>query len=59
MNGTVIDIAGITINVNSVCLECSSDKANILIISDGSKIVTIDIAFGKIINVNEKNSSSK
>jgi len=50
MNGTVIDIQGINVSVNPISLEDSTDIAYILTITDGSKEIIIQIAFGKIIN---------
>lgn len=50
MNGTVIDIQGISVMVNPISMEDSTDMAYNLTITDGKKEVTIQIAFGKIIN---------
>ena len=55
MNGTVIDIQGISVSVQSVSLEDSSDKAQTIIIRDEFKNeVSISIMFGKIISVCKK-----
>lgn len=48
MNGTVIDIAGITVNVLPIDLEDSTDKAYLLTITDGHKQITLSISYGRI-----------
>lgn len=48
MNGTIIDVPGITINVASIDMQDSTDTAHVIIISDGEKKVEIEINFGKI-----------
>ena len=59
MNGTVIDINGISCSVNPIELQDSTDKANIITISDGDREVKIEIIFGKITQItNEKVRSS-
>lgn len=55
MNGTVIDIQGVTVNVQSIDLEDSTDKANIISFVDNrGKIVELIISYGQITEVNEK-----
>lgn len=50
MNGTIIDIPGISVSVNPISLEDSTDKAHVITIKDEyGKQVQITIAFGKII----------
>lgn len=52
MNGTVIDIPGISVSVNPISLEDSSDKAYVINVKDSyGKIVTLEISFGKITNI--------
>jgi hypothetical protein len=48
MNGTIIDIKGITTNITPVELEDSTDKSYLITISDGNKEITITIAYEKI-----------
>ena len=49
MNGTIIDIPGITVSVHPISLEDSSDKAHIIIIKDEhNKEIKIEIIFDKI-----------
>lgn len=48
MNGTVIDIQNIFVNVIPIYLENSTDKAYILEITDKEKKITIEISYGKI-----------
>lgn len=50
MNGTIVDIQGINVSVTPITMEHSVDMAYILTIGDGTKEVSIQIAFGKIIN---------
>lgn len=60
MNGTVIDIAGISCNVYPIDLEDSTDKAYLVTFKDNrGKVVELVISYGQITEVNEKNSSSK
>lgn len=52
MNGTVIDIEGISVDVNHISLEDSTDKAYMITIKDEhGRQIKIDIAFGEIINI--------
>lgn len=51
MNGSVIDIPGININVNVIDMEDSTDKVHILKINDGNKSVTIEIIYNKITKI--------
>ena len=48
MNGTVIDISGLSVKVIPIDLEDSTDKAHLLIISDGNKEITLTISYGRI-----------
>lgn len=48
MNGTVIDIPGITVSVTPIELQDSTDAAHLLTITDGNKSIQITIAYGKI-----------
>jgi len=48
MNGTVIDIQGITIQSIPIQNEDSTDKAQLITLTDGIKQITIFIAYGKI-----------
>ena len=55
MNGTIIDINGITCTTNPIEMQDSTDKAHIITLSDGEREVTIEIMFGKITQItNEK-----
>ena len=55
MNGTIIDIPGIHVSINTIYLEDSSDKAQTIIIKDEhNQEVTINIMFGKIVSVCKK-----
>ena len=51
MNGTVIDIPGIHVDIGAIELEDSTDQANTITIYDdyGNK-VTLTTMFGKIID---------
>lgn len=52
MNGTIIDIPGINVNVNPVSMEHSPDCAHVIEIKDQhGKVITICTAFGKITKV--------
>ena len=52
MNGTIIDISGITVNVNTIDLEDSTDKASVLTIRDeAGEQITLNISYGKITEV--------
>jgi len=60
MNGTIIDIAGISCNVYPIDLEDSTDKAYLVsFIDNRGKQVELIISYGQITEVNEKSSSSK
>jgi hypothetical protein len=48
MNGTVIDIIGINVNVNPIEMQDSSDMAHIITISDGKRKVQITVIYGNI-----------
>ena len=48
MSEKVIDIAGITIDVQTIDLEDSTDKACILTIKDEFKQVILTISYGRI-----------
>ena len=60
MNDTTINISGITIVHHIIDMEDSTDTANVLIIKDerGAE-VRVEILFGNINKVYEKNCSSK
>ena len=52
MNGTIIDISGITVNVNTIDLEDSTDKASVLTIRDeAGEQITLNISYVKITEV--------
>ena len=52
MNGTIIDIPGISVSVNPISLEDSSDKAYVINIKDSyGRIVTLEVIYGKITNI--------
>ena len=60
MNGTLIDIAGITVNVQPIDIKDSTDKAYVVTFKDNrDKIVELIISYGQITEVNETSSSSK
>lgn len=49
MNGTIIDIPGISVRINPISLEDSTDKAHVITIKDqNGKEIEIQIVFGKI-----------
>jgi len=48
MNGTVIDIQGITIQSIPIVLEDSTDKSHLITLTDGVKQIQIEIIYGKI-----------
>lgn len=50
MNGAVIDISGITVNVNPIEMQDSSDVAHLITITDGDKLIEITILYGKIVD---------
>lgn len=54
MTGTVIEIPGLNVSVIPIDLEDSTDKSHLIIIKDSVKEITIEINYGKIVNVNEK-----
>ena len=59
MNGTVIDIPGVTVTVNPIELEDSTDMAHLISINDGKKEISITIIYGRITETTEKVRSSK
>lgn len=60
MNGTVIDIPGITVNVLPIDLQDSSDQSHILSIGDGKRMITIQVVYGNITQItNEEICCSK
>lgn len=59
MNGTIVDIPGISVNVIPIDLENSTDKAYLLEIKDNKKVLSIHINYGQITEINEKIRSSK
>ena len=48
MNGTIIDIQGINVNVIPVEMQDSTDRAYVIVLHDGVNEVTINIVYGKI-----------
>ena len=48
MNGTVIDIDGLSLQVIPIELEDSTDKAHLLVITAGHKEITLTISYGRI-----------
>lgn len=44
----IIDIPGIKVDVIPVELQDSTDKAHLLVISDGVKEITLTISYGRI-----------
>lgn len=55
MNGTVIELPGVTINQQAFELEYSSDKAYVVTFKDSQdKEVKITVCFGRITDVNVK-----
>lgn len=60
MNGTVIDVLGISCSVNKIEMQDSTDKATVITLSDGEREVKIEILYGKINQItNEKIRSNK
>jgi hypothetical protein len=51
LNGTVIDISGIKVDVVPIELQDSTDKSYIINIADESVGVTIIVTFGKITSI--------
>lgn len=54
MNGTVIDIPGISVKVTPITLLGSTDEAHLVTISDGTKEIIIDISYGRIEEVRSR-----
>lgn len=55
MNGTVIDMPGITVNVNPITCEHSTDLAYIVELKDQhDHKVTVSICYGKITSIETK-----
>ena len=48
LNGTVIDIPGVAVQVIPIDLEDSTDIAHVLTITDGQTTININISYGKI-----------
>jgi hypothetical protein len=48
LNGTVIDIDGISVQVIPIEMQDSTDNAHLLTITDGFKTITITISYGRI-----------
>lgn len=60
MNGTVIDIPGISTSIHPIAMEDSTDLSHLITVSDGERKVTISISYGKITQItNEQVRSSK
>lgn len=59
MNGTIVDIEGISVSVTPIDLENSTDKAYLLQIKDNKKVVSLHISYGQITEINETIRSSK
>jgi hypothetical protein len=52
MNGTVIDIPGITVNVSTVTSAYTPDLAHTIEIKDGKgNVVTLFVCYGRITDV--------
>jgi hypothetical protein len=52
MNGTIIDIQGISVSVNPYELQDSTDKAHTITIKDNNnKVVTIEVSYGTITEI--------
>ena len=51
MNGTIIEIDGIIVDVATIDLQDSTDKAHTITIRDNEQGVKIEVAFGKITNI--------
>lgn len=51
MNGTVIDIPGITVGVIPIELENSTDKSHIVTIKDNVREITLHISYGQITQI--------
>lgn len=59
MNGTVIDIPGITVDVVPISLENSTDIAHVVTIKDKEREIKLEILYGKITQItNEQIRSS-
>lgn len=55
MNGTVIDIPGIVVNVSSIHLEHSTDVSNVIEIKDEKgNHVRVSVCYGKISLIESK-----
>lgn len=48
MNGTVIDIQGIAVDITPIEIEDSTDKAYVIEFKDGENTITITILYGKL-----------
>lgn len=51
MNGTLIDIQGLTTSVTPIEQQDSTDKSYLLTITDGTKQIEIQIAYEKICSI--------
>lgn len=51
MNGTVIDIPGISVSVVPIELENSTDKSHIVTIKDNVRGITLHISYGQITQI--------
>lgn len=54
MNGTVIDINGISVQVIPITMEDSTDMAYLISIKDNKKELLISVSYGQITNIDEK-----
>lgn len=59
MNGTVIDIPGITVDVIPISLEHSTDQAHIVRIRDKEREITLEISYGKITQITNETIRSR
>lgn len=59
MNGTVIDIDGISVQVIPISMEYSTDMAYLISIKDNKKELLISVSYGQITNIDEKIHSSQ
>lgn len=54
MNGTIIDIHGISVDVIPIDLEYSTDKSHLIVIKDNKKELLIHVSYGQITHIDEK-----
>lgn len=51
MNGTIVDIAGISVQVIPIDLQDSTDQAHIITIKDNEREIKLEIIYGKITQI--------